>query len=144
MARSSLYPAPAASDVKSDDVLPSRIDTPKSADASDGRKATSRVQLDMFLSEAAPVSIGDTAVKKQTAQCVRCIECFLSDREVAKRYDISRASVWRWLASEPTFPAPVKLSAGTSRWKLSDLIQFEAKARKAERKKRSATTLGAD
>jgi predicted DNA-binding transcriptional regulator AlpA len=100
-------------------------------------------QLNLFSSEPNPVKTARVPRQKKTPRCENCAECFLSDREVAKRYDVSRASVWRWLANEPTFPTPVKLSAGTSRWKLSDLIQFEAKARKAERKKRSATKLGA-
>lgn len=99
--------------------------------------------MNLFSADPKPVKSTRVAPQKKTPQCENCAECFLSDREVAKRYDVSRASVWRWLANEPTFPAPVRLSAGTSRWKLSDLVQFEAKARKAERKERAATKLGA-
>jgi len=99
--------------------------------------------LNLFSSEPNLAKTSRVPRQKKTSRCESCAECFLSDREVAKRYDIARVTVWRWLANDPTFPAPVKLSAGTSRWKLSDLIQFEAKARKTERKKRSATKLGA-
>ena len=51
---------------------------------------------------------------------------YLSDKSVAERYDTSRATVWRW-AREDDFPTPVKLSNGTTRWKLSDLQAWEAK-----------------
>ena len=59
--------------------------------------------------------------------CKLCDEKYLSDRQVAARFDISKATVWRWHESNPDFPQRVKLSPGTSRWKLSELIQFETK-----------------
>lgn len=53
------------------------------------------------------------------------MQSFLSDKGVADRYSISRASVWRWV-QENKLPKPIKLAAGTTRWKLADLEQFEA------------------
>ncbi len=50
----------------------------------------------------------------------------LSDRAVAFRFEISRATVWRWV-KENKFPKPIKLSAGSTRWKLSDIEAWEAK-----------------
>jgi len=50
---------------------------------------------------------------------------YLSDRSVAERYEISRATVWRWV-SEGRLPQPVKLSGGSTRWLLSSLERFEA------------------
>jgi prophage regulatory protein len=50
---------------------------------------------------------------------------YLSDKSVAERYDTSRNTIWRWVR-ENRFPAPIKLSNGTSRWKLSDLQSWEA------------------
>jgi prophage regulatory protein len=50
---------------------------------------------------------------------------FLSDKSVAKRYEISRQSVWRW-TQEGKLPQPVKLTNGSTRWKLTDLEQWEA------------------
>lgn len=50
---------------------------------------------------------------------------YLSDKSVAARYDISRASVWRWL-KEGKLPRPEKLTNGTTRWKLSQLEAAEA------------------
>ena len=50
---------------------------------------------------------------------------FLSDKAVAARYESSRATVWRWVKTGQ-FPKPVKLAAGTTRWRLADLEQWEA------------------
>lgn len=51
---------------------------------------------------------------------------YFQDHEVGKRYGVSRASIWRWLKTDPNFPKPVALSAGCSRWRLSDLEAWEA------------------
>lgn len=51
---------------------------------------------------------------------------FLSAREVAERYDVSLATIWRWPDSLPNFPKPVRLSPGCTRWRLSELERFEA------------------
>jgi len=51
---------------------------------------------------------------------------YLSDKTVAERYDTSRATIWRW-TREGKLPQPVRLSAGSTRWKLDDLLQFEKK-----------------
>lgn len=48
-----------------------------------------------------------------------------SDKQLAIRYEVSRATIWRW-ASEKRLPQPVKLSAGCTRWKLSDIEAWEA------------------
>lgn len=51
---------------------------------------------------------------------------YLSDKSVAERYDTSRNTIWRWVR-EAKLPKPIKLSDGTTRWKLSDLQCWEAK-----------------
>jgi len=51
-------------------------------------------------------------------------EIFLSDRDLAARYQIARGSVWRWPKTN-NFPSPVKLSEGTTRWRLSDIEAWE-------------------
>lgn len=50
---------------------------------------------------------------------------FVSDRELAKRYDVSRPTIWRWRHTRD-FPAPIALSPGCSRWKLADVEAWEA------------------
>lgn len=46
--------------------------------------------------------------------------------KVAKRYDTSTKSIWRW-AKEGTysFPKPYKLTAGVTAWKNSELVAWE-------------------
>ncbi|PZX27517.1 AlpA family phage regulatory protein [Rhodobacter capsulatus] len=51
---------------------------------------------------------------------------FLSDKQTGERYSVSRVTVWRWRKADPTFPAPVQLSPGCVRWRLSDLEAWEA------------------
>lgn len=58
-------------------------------------------------------------------------ERFLSDREVAVRYGVSRTTVWRWVTVYPNFPKPHHVSLGTTRWFLSELSTYEAAVRVA-------------
>lgn len=83
-------------------------------------------QLDLFT--AAPKAQKPTSNSSVItfAPCQLCKERYLSDRLVAKRYAVSRATIWRWVATMPKFPKPVKVSPGASRWKISELVNFEA------------------
>ena len=44
--------------------------------------------------------------------------------KVAKRYDTTTKSIWRW-AKQGTFPKPYKLTAGVTAWKNSELAEWE-------------------
>lgn len=57
--------------------------------------------------------------------CTKCRETYLSVGNVASRFDVSRAAIWRWAAGIPDFPSPLKVTRGTTRWKLSELVRFE-------------------
>lgn len=48
----------------------------------------------------------------------------LSDKRLAERLDVSRATVWRW-AKAGLVPKPVKLSPGCTRWRLADIAAWE-------------------
>lgn len=50
---------------------------------------------------------------------------FISDNQLAERFAVSRATIWRWERVDPTFPSPVKLSRGCTRWRLSEIEQWE-------------------
>ena len=52
-------------------------------------------------------------------------DTFLSDKQISSRYNISRATVWRWV-QENKLPTPYHFTVGTTRWKLSDLEKWEA------------------
>jgi len=54
---------------------------------------------------------------------------YLSVKQVAKHYSVGVATVWRWLSAGDGFPAPIRLSAGTTRWRESDLLAFEVAKR---------------
>jgi predicted DNA-binding transcriptional regulator AlpA len=51
---------------------------------------------------------------------------YLSDTQVAIRYGVSRQTVWRWAATDETFPNSIKLSPGCTRWRLSDIEAWES------------------
>lgn len=53
-------------------------------------------------------------------------EIYLSDKRIAERYEVSRATIWRWVQAG-RLPKPVKLSPGCTRWKSSDVEAWEAK-----------------
>ena len=52
-------------------------------------------------------------------------QVFLTDRKVADRYAVARQTPWAWLKKDPTFPKPVSLSRGCTRWRLADLEAWE-------------------
>ncbi|WP_134679578.1 helix-turn-helix transcriptional regulator [Paracoccus ravus] len=56
---------------------------------------------------------------------------FVSDKQVAERYGVTRPTVWRWVKADPTFPKPISLSPGCTRWKASELDVWEAARRAA-------------
>jgi predicted DNA-binding transcriptional regulator AlpA len=49
---------------------------------------------------------------------------FLRDVAVAKRYGVSRPTIWRWV-KDKRIPSPIKLGAGSVRWRLIDLEVWE-------------------
>lgn len=49
---------------------------------------------------------------------------YLQDKEVAERYGVHRTAIWRWVR-EVNFPKPTRLTPGTTRWKLSDVEEWE-------------------
>jgi len=51
-------------------------------------------------------------------------EGFTRVEKVAKRYDTTTKSIWRW-SKQGTFPKPYKLTAGVTAWKNSELAEWE-------------------
>ena len=50
---------------------------------------------------------------------------YLSVKALAARYSVAKSTCWRW-TQEGKLPQPVKLTNGSTRWKLTDLEQWEA------------------
>jgi len=51
---------------------------------------------------------------------------YLSDRQLGARYSVHHLTPRRWLMTDPTFPKPIRLTPGCTRWKLSDIEAWEA------------------
>lgn len=51
-------------------------------------------------------------------------QTFFSDLQLAKRYGVHRATIWRWVQKH-NFPAPLKLSPGCARWRGRDVLEHE-------------------
>ncbi|MBQ0750533.1 MAG: AlpA family phage regulatory protein [Roseovarius sp.] len=49
----------------------------------------------------------------------------MSVEQVAKRFSVSKDTIWRWKRNGE-FPAPVKLGGTTTRWRLSDIEEYES------------------
>jgi len=49
---------------------------------------------------------------------------YLKDTDLAKRFSVSRPTIWRWVA-KGDFPAPVQLSPGCSRWFMPGVEEWE-------------------
>jgi prophage regulatory protein len=54
-------------------------------------------------------------------------ETYVSDSQLGARYGVHRATIWRWVNTDPNFPKPVKLSPQCTRWKLSEIETWEAR-----------------
>jgi predicted DNA-binding transcriptional regulator AlpA len=53
-------------------------------------------------------------------------ERYLSVRDVADRYAISIQTVWRHTKHNPDFPKPIKILTGSTRWRVSEILAYEA------------------
>ena len=53
-------------------------------------------------------------------------ERFLSVQDVASRYAVSVATIWRHTKDNPAFPKPLKILNGSTRWRLSEILVYEA------------------
>jgi len=53
-------------------------------------------------------------------------ETFLSDKQLAARFNVHHLTPRRWEKTDPTFPRSIKLTPGCCRWKLSEIEAWEA------------------
>ncbi|MFN3823583.1 MAG: helix-turn-helix transcriptional regulator [Pseudorhodobacter sp.] len=51
---------------------------------------------------------------------------YLTVEQVAKRFGCSTDSIWRWKRSG-RFPAAVRVGPGCTRWRLSDIEEYESR-----------------
>ncbi|MDX1742185.1 MAG: AlpA family phage regulatory protein [Ruegeria sp.] len=50
---------------------------------------------------------------------------YLSDKDLAARFGVTRFTIWRWARERSDFPRPISLSPGCTRWKLSQIEAWE-------------------
>lgn len=50
---------------------------------------------------------------------------YLTDNELADKYNVSRVTIWRWTRAG-NLPAPIKLAENCTRWRESDVLAWEA------------------
>lgn len=50
---------------------------------------------------------------------------FLTVEQVAKRFNVSTDSIWRWKRAG-TFSLPVRVGSGCTRWRLADIEAYES------------------
>ena len=50
---------------------------------------------------------------------------WLSDKQVAARYSVSRITIWRWAREVPEFPTPHKISGNVTRWHAPEIDAFD-------------------
>ena len=51
---------------------------------------------------------------------------FLSIKEICRRYSVGHSTIYDWV-KHSQFPKPKKFGPRLSRWKMEDLLQWEAK-----------------
>jgi prophage regulatory protein len=59
---------------------------------------------------------------------------YFADKDLAIRFGVSRQTIWRLVKSDPNFPKPIRLTAGCTRWLLSEIETWEASKRATTKK----------
>jgi predicted DNA-binding transcriptional regulator AlpA len=54
-------------------------------------------------------------------------EQLLTDNEVAALFKVSKQTIWRWIKTSEGFPKPLKVEKGSTRWRLSEVVEYEAR-----------------
>lgn len=78
--------------------------------------------------EGYTITISDSPVSLTLKHCDITVahKKYLNVKEVAEWYGISTGQIWR-AAKEGTIAQPIKLSAGVTRWRIEDLIEWDEK-----------------
>lgn len=64
--------------------------------------------------------------KMKTGKCAKTQSglIYLSDKQLANRYGVTRTTIWRW-SRVNQFPKPVRLGSGCTRWALRAVEAWE-------------------
>lgn len=106
------------------EAIPETVPSPKPALLVAKRVRTTRQdRIGAKANPRLPVAKGHTLVDPcptRAAPIEAQAPLYLGVRNVARRYDVSVASIWRWVAAGK-FPKPHKIACGTTRWSVADL-----------------------
>ena len=50
---------------------------------------------------------------------------YISDKQLAERFAVTRHTIWRWAKCDKTFPKSYTLSPGCTRWRAEDVKKWE-------------------
>lgn len=50
---------------------------------------------------------------------------YISDKQLAARFAVTRPTIWRWVKYDVAFPKPIILSRGCTRWKQAEVETWE-------------------
>ena len=64
-------------------------------------------------------------------------QLYLSAADLATRYNVSKRTVWRWVA-QGNMPKPEELPGNVRRWRLADIERIEAAAHAAAHSEQTA------
>lgn len=70
----------------------------------------------------------------QQSMEIQMSDTYLTNRQIGERFNVHHLTPRRWVREDPTFPRPVKLSPGCTRWKLSEIEAWEAAKARASAK----------
>lgn len=56
---------------------------------------------------------------------------YISDKDIAARYSVTRFAVWKWARENPDFPQPYRLSGKCTRWRLAEIEEWESSRQSA-------------
>ena len=74
------------------------------------------------------VNVEMTLPREECTMNIPAQNHYLSVDQVAARFSVSKDTIWRWRRNGD-FPAPRKLGGNTSRWRLSEIEEWEGQCR---------------
>ena len=69
--------------------------------------------------------IGARSMENAELNAVDPEQFFLTVEQVARRYNVSKDTIWRWKRSG-NFPTAVSVGPNCTRWRFADLLEYEA------------------
>jgi predicted DNA-binding transcriptional regulator AlpA len=85
-----------------------------------------RLVVDLLLPKIGTAQKPDRTSAATAPAAVKA-EQLLTDNEVAALFKVSKQTIWRWIKTSEGFPKPLKVEKGSTRWRLSEVVAYEAR-----------------